>query len=319
MWWSPTTVPVATWTSETITVTVNEVNVAPVLAAIGNQTIDEQTLLTFTATATDADLPANTLTFSLSGEPAGASIDPVTGVFTWTPTEAQGPGSYTFDVVVTDDGRRILTDFETITVTVNEVNVAPVLGAIGDQTVDEQTLLTFTATATDADLPANTLTFSLSGAPAGASIDPVTGVFTWTPTEAQGPGTYTFDVVVTDDGRCGSDSETITVTVNEVNVAPVLDPIGNQTIDEQTLLTFTATATDADLPANTLTFSCRVSRSERAIDPVTGVFTWTPTEAQGPGTYTFDVVVTGRDRPGLGDDHGDRQRGECGAGGDQSG
>ena len=55
------------------------------------------------------------------------------------------------------------------------------------------------------------------------------------------------------------DSETITITVNEVNVAPVLGPIGDQTVDEAGRLTFTATATDADLPANTLTFSpgCR--------------------------------------------------------------
>ena len=51
------------------------------------------------------------------------------------------------------------------------------------------------------------------------------------------------------------DQEMVTFTISEVNVAPVLDPIGDQTVDEQTLLTFTATATDADLPANTLTFS----------------------------------------------------------------
>ena len=49
--------------------------------------------LTFTATATDNDLPANTLTFTLVGEPTGAVDRPVSGVFTWTPTEAQGPGS----------------------------------------------------------------------------------------------------------------------------------------------------------------------------------------------------------------------------------
>ncbi len=41
------------------------------------------------------------LSFSLSGEPAGASIT-AGGDFTWTPTEGQGPGVYTFDVVVSD-------------------------------------------------------------------------------------------------------------------------------------------------------------------------------------------------------------------------
>ena len=76
-------------------------------------------------------------------------------LFTWTPTEAQGPGDYTFDVCVVDDGVPPLQDCETITITVNEVNVAPVLDPIGDQTIDEAVALTFTATATDADLPAN--------------------------------------------------------------------------------------------------------------------------------------------------------------------
>ncbi|HUM49610.1 MAG TPA: Ig-like domain-containing protein [Anaerolineaceae bacterium] len=287
---------------ETITVTVNEVNIAPVLLPIGNKTTDELVVLTFTATATDADLPANTLTFSLQdgtagGVPYGAAIDPSTGVFSWTPTEAQGPGTYTFDVCVSDG---VATVCETITVTVNEVNVAPVLGAIGSKTVNELALLTFTATATDSDIPVQTLTFSLEDGtaghvPTGASIDPSTGAFTWTPTEVQGPGTYTFDVCVSDGAL--SDCETITVTVNEVNLPPVLNPIGNQEVDELDTLTFTATASDSDIPAQTLTFSLEDGTTGEVpdgatIDPDTGEFTWTPTEAQGPGEYTFDVCVS---------------------------
>ena len=286
--------------SETIMVTVDEVNVAPVLDTVGDQTVDEQTLLSFTATASDVDLPPNTLTFSLAGTvPAGASIT-AGGDFTWTPTEEQGPDTYTFEVVVTDDGTPNLDDSETITVTVEDVNVAPELDAIGDQNVDEDSLLSFTATATDADLPPDTLTFSLSGAvPAGASIT-AGGDFTWTPTEAQGPGPYTFDVVVTDDGVPNEDdSETITVTVDEVNVAPVLDPVGNQSIDEGSLLSFTATATDADLPPNTLTFSLAGTVPAGAGITEGGLFSWTPTEAQGPGPYTFDVVVTDDGTPNL--------------------
>jgi hypothetical protein len=48
---------------------------------------------TFTATATDSDLPAQALTFSLVSAPPGAAIDASTGAFSWTPTEAQGPGA----------------------------------------------------------------------------------------------------------------------------------------------------------------------------------------------------------------------------------
>ncbi len=137
-------------------------NNPPVLAAIGNKSVDEGILLTFTVSATDADLPANTLTFSLdSGAPTGATINPTTGQFSWTPGEADGPGVYTVTVRVVDDGTPSLDDFETFNITVGEVNQPPVLAAIGNKSVDEGSRLTFTASASDADVPANNLTFSL--------------------------------------------------------------------------------------------------------------------------------------------------------------
>src|SRR5204863_479527 len=78
-------------------------NTTPMLAPIGNRAVDEGSLLAFMATATDPD--PQTLTFSLDpGAPAGAGIDPVTGAFTWTPTEAQGPGTFAVTVRVTDSG-----------------------------------------------------------------------------------------------------------------------------------------------------------------------------------------------------------------------
>jgi hypothetical protein len=273
--------------SETITVTVTEVNDAPILAAIGNQTIAEGSPLSFTATATDADLPAQSLSYSLTGAPAGATINATSGAFSWTPTEAQGPGSYSFDILVSDGA---LTDSETITVTVTEVNDAPILGAIGNQTIAEGSPLSFTASATDADLPAQSLSYSLAGAPAGATINASTGAFSWTPTEAQGPGSYSFDILVSD--GTATDFETITVTVTEVNDAPILGPIGNQTIAEGSTLAFTASATDADLPAQSLSYSLAGAPAGASIDAGTGVFSWTPTEAQGPGSYSFDVLVS---------------------------
>ena len=47
-------------------------------------------------------------------------------------------------VRVTDDGTPVLSDDKSFVITVNEVNVAPVLAPIGNKTVNEQTLLTFT-------------------------------------------------------------------------------------------------------------------------------------------------------------------------------
>lgn len=279
--------------SQVVTLTVLETNEAPFLAPIGGQSVVELSQLTFTAMATDGDIPTDTLTYSLANEPAGASIDPGTGVFTWTPSEVQGPRSYDIDVIVTDDGSPARTDTETITVVVDEDNTAPVLGAVGDRTVDEGSTLGFTATGSDGDVPPNGLVFSITGAPAGASIDPVTGEFLWTPSETQGPGAYDMTVWITDDGTPPlAHSETITVTVDEVNAAPTLEPIGNMNADEHVPLLFTAIATDPDLPANRLTYSLDGAPAGATIDPATGEFRWAPSEAEGPGFYAFDVVVS---------------------------
>jgi hypothetical protein len=72
--------------SQSFLITVTAGNAAPVLAAIGNKSVDELVPLTFTATATDANAPPQALTFSLdAGFPAGASIT-TGGAFSWTTT-----------------------------------------------------------------------------------------------------------------------------------------------------------------------------------------------------------------------------------------
>jgi hypothetical protein len=81
------------------------------------------------------------------------------------------------------------------------VNTPPVLDPLTDGVVIEGQLLLFTASATDGDAPAQSVTFSLDpGAPAGAAINPANGLFSWRPTTAQTPGTYLITVRVTDDG-----------------------------------------------------------------------------------------------------------------------
>ncbi len=104
----------------TQTATVTFTNTAPVLALIGSRTINANQNLTFTSAATDAEAPDQTLTFSLIGEPMGASINPTTGAFSWMPGAGQ-VGDYTFTVRVMDDCTPALSDEEQITVTVRPV------------------------------------------------------------------------------------------------------------------------------------------------------------------------------------------------------
>lgn len=191
-----------------------------------------------------------------------------------------------------------------LTITVLDANDAPVLAEIGDKAIDEGKELTFIASASDVDTVGgwNVLTFSLEGAPSTASIatrydedeDIYYGDFSWRPAENEGPNEYTFDVCVSDsvaDPVC----ETITVTVNEVNVAPEWNlPEGFSILEEaESTIPLSGYAVDDDIPAQDLTFSL-AGEPDGAEISTDGDLTWKPTEEQGPGTYPFSVCVSDR-------------------------
>src|SRR5262249_36114698 len=157
--------------------------------------ITELSLLTVTNTATDSDLPANALTYELLTGPAGSVIDN-SGVITWRPSEAQGPGVYTLTTLVTDSGNPSLKATNSFTVTVTELNTSPLLPSQGPRVANELTQLMVSNTASDSDVPANSLSYQLVNPPEGATIGS-DGIIRWTPSEAQGPGVYTLTTVVT--------------------------------------------------------------------------------------------------------------------------
>jgi hypothetical protein len=201
-----------------------EPNRPPLLAAVDPLNAAELTPVSFTASATDPDI-GQILTYTLApGAPLGASIHPSTGVFTWTPVEADGPGTFPVTVRVTDNGLPPLFAERTVLLTVSEANVAPVLAAIPAGTGKVGTLLTFTLSASDVDLPKQDLRYELLTPLDGASLDPVTGVFTWTPTAAQ-VGTKEIRLAVRDSASPSSESQQVTsfvIAPRDAAAAPVL-------------------------------------------------------------------------------------------------
>jgi hypothetical protein len=188
-------------------------NHPPSLPVISTKTVNELETLTFTNSASDPD--GNALTYSLQNAPTNSSIGATNGVFSWTPTEAQGPGSNYISVIVTDNGAPSLTATQSFAAIVNEVNSAPTLAGIADRTIHAGSIVMFTNIASDLDVPANAITFSLdSGAPFNASINPTNGVFEWVTVDADANTTRAITVRATDDGVPPMDAaETFHVTV----------------------------------------------------------------------------------------------------------
>lgn len=205
-----------------VEISVEQTNRAPVLVAIGGVSGDEGTEIGFVASATDPD--GDGLAFSLDGEvPVGASITP-DGVFSWVPDESHGPGSYGFDLVVSDTGSPVLTASETITVTVAEVNVAPVLVPLEDRLDAEKAMVSLPLQATDPDLPASEITWLSSGLPPGLMLGS-DGEISGTVEDSAAAGSpYVVTVEVADDSGL-SDQATFTWAITDTDPpSPPADP-----------------------------------------------------------------------------------------------
>ncbi len=99
-----------------------------------SQSVDENRSLTFSVEATDPD--GDALTYDASGLPVGASFDPTTRQFSWTPDYTQA-GEYTVTFTASDGDRQYsLSATKDVTITVRDVTATEQISglktAIGD-------------------------------------------------------------------------------------------------------------------------------------------------------------------------------------------
>jgi serralysin len=219
-------------------------NVPPTITSNGGgataaTSINENLTAVTTVTATDTDLPAQALTFSLvaGNDSAKFTINPTSGALSFltapnfeAPTDIGLDNVYDVTVRVSDGAGGF--DTQAIAVTVNNVvveNVPPVINSNGglataSVNVAENSTAVTTVVATDADLPAQALAYSIiGGADALAfNINPTTGALLFNtapnfeaPTDIGGNNVYDVNVQVSD-GNGGLDSQAVAVTVTNV-------------------------------------------------------------------------------------------------------
>jgi WD40 repeat protein len=175
---------------------------AAVLQPIPGQSANEGEALAIIVQVADRAWFGDGVVYKLSGIiPSGCTLDGQSGALRWTPGEADGPGKHQITVRANFVARPDLDNQRQFIVRVKEVNRSPIIDPLEKQEVERGTPFRVQVHATDLDVPANTLSYSLGGdAPAGASIDQKTGELKWTPMESESVGIREFTVQVSDGG-----------------------------------------------------------------------------------------------------------------------
>ncbi len=168
------------------------------LEPIAKQSVNEEEVLTITPLAHVTGAPAESLKFGVAGLP-GAKINTKTGVVTWKPSEAQGPKTFKAEVSVKTTGKEKTQAARKFSVEVNEVNTAPVILDVGEQTVAAGETLKFLIRGSDPDDPPQVLDYRFGKVfPAGALLDPRKGSFEWTAPESSDEHDESVDVIVSE-------------------------------------------------------------------------------------------------------------------------
>ncbi|MGB4866697.1 MAG: Ig-like domain-containing protein, partial [Hyphomicrobium sp.] len=264
----------------TVTLTINPVNDAPT-ATNGSLTTPEDTVFSGTLpVATDVD--GDDLTYAAGTNPAhGTVVVYANGTYTYTPAPNYS-GSDTFTYTVSDGKGAVIS--HAITVMVTPVNDAPVAVDVSKVTA-EDTPVSGILTATDID--GDTLTFLKASDPAnGTVVVNANGTYTYTPNANYvGGDSFTYTV---SDGKGGSVTKTVAITVTPVNDAPVAQNVSTIT-PEETPVSGVLTATDIDGGALTFTKASNPAHGTVVVN-ANGTYTYTPApNYNGPDSFTYTV------------------------------
>ncbi|WP_189586356.1 DUF4347 domain-containing protein, partial [Litorimonas cladophorae] len=294
-----------------------DVNDVPVVATAIPDTsaIDGQTV-SITADITDAD--GDSLTYSAINLPAGLNINPATGeIFGMIDNSASQGGTagvYAITVTAIDGNGGTVSDTFNLSVT----NPAPTAVDDALTTSEDTALTTNVITGSDSDPDGDSLFVSLvdgtvgnvgnsvAGANGGLFTIDANGDLNFDPNgdfEGLDVGetattTLTYQV---SDGEGGTDTATVTVTIQGANDTPIVTGTlaAQMGSDGTAQVPFDASTVFSDVDGESLSYTATNLPSWMSINPATGVITGTPpadaSQGGAAGVYTISVIATDPD------------------------
>ena len=244
-------------------------------------TLPEDSVYTGVLVATDMD--NDSLTYSISTSPSNGTVsitNTSSGAFTYTPT-ANYAGTDSFNFIASDASA---SDTATISITVLPVNDAPVGVDLSFTTTD---IVSYTGALGASDVEDDSITFSILGSPGIGTVtltDANTGVFSYSPM-INYQGNDDFDFTASDGSLL--DTATVSITVNNVNAAPVASDF-TITLEENGSVSDTLVAVDIDGDLLSYAIANYPDHGSISLNSSDGTFSYNPdTDYDGTDEFTF--------------------------------
>ncbi|MEG4603223.1 DUF4114 domain-containing protein [Microcoleus sp. F6_B6] len=262
----------------------SQLNQVPQFKATPNTEVLVGKSYVYTAIAIDAD--GDALTYSLLEKPQGMEIDAQTGIISW-PTVAGDIGNHAVTVEVGDGKGGVAKQKYVLSAINPPPNRPPIFTSTPVVDAAVNTPYTYEAIAKDPD--SNPLTYSLVSSPAGMSVNPSTGLLTWTPTSDQ---LGLSDVVLkVTDGQGGTTEQAFKIQIQKEpgNHAPIITSEPETKAYASKGYTYQLSSVDPDF--DPLKYSLVAAPIGMTIDQNTGQITWNNLTSSDAGKHEVTVKV----------------------------
>ena len=271
----------------TVTVTVNPINDAPVADDETATTNQNTTISNIDVLTGDTDVDGDVLSVSQASAVNGSVSINSDGTLNYTPNPGfNGSDRLTYTVSDGNGG----TDTGAVTITVRDTgNTPPVADDETAVTNEDTSLFNIDVLTGDFDADDDPLTVTLATAGNGSVSINTDGTLNYSP-DANFNGTDQITYTI-DDGNGGTDTGTVTVTVNSVNDAPVADDETASTNEDTPLSTIDVLTGDTDVDGDILTVTAASAGNGTVSINTDGTLNYSP-NANFNGSDTISYTVS---------------------------
>ncbi|AXT33094.1 PKD domain-containing protein [Pseudoalteromonas tunicata] len=280
--------------SDSIQITVEPPNQIPTINAGTDQTIHSALMVTLSGTASDTDGSIASYAWSQTAGPAVTLSTPNAAVTNFTAPTVSSDTILTFTLTVTDDDGATASD--SVQVTVQPPNIAPVITLNSSQSVERNQSISITASASDSDGTIKSYAWQQTSGQTVSVSGKTTSTISFIAPNISTDTTLTFSLTVTDDDNASSSANT-SVLVFVPNTPPTVNAGADQTLHTGRTVTLSGSASDDGSIASYLWTLVSGNLSVTLANPNSAITTFYAAGVEVDETLIFRLTVT--DNSGL--------------------